>query len=371
MGDGGGAHAGLVGERRSAEADHQRADESAVDRIGGERLREDRRQGPGNARPVVEDDHERARHVHHAHEGHDLVGHVGNAPNPSDDHDTHQEHHHEPVGPRIGGENRHRLLHRVERLIHLEGIAAAERTADAQDGEHDGEHLAEPHPPQFAESLREVVHRAAHHPPIAPHVPVLLPQRALGELGGHAQQSGDDHPERRSRSTGGHGDRDAGDVPEPDRRRQRGGQRLKVAHLTRIRGVVVLPACDVDRVLERSEVDEAHLEGEVDRAEHEPEHRKGQHVRVVPEEDIEEEHGPHHRVHTSHDLVGASHEARLRPGRRLGLLLREREVGLRRVRRNRGCGGRLLRRQRCRRDGQRGDRGREGEHPGKSSESER
>jgi hypothetical protein len=55
----------------------------------------------------------------------------------------------------------------------------------------------------------------------------FTPERAFGEFRRHAQQTGEDHPERRARPADADGNRDTGDVAKPHSARQRRRQRLE------------------------------------------------------------------------------------------------------------------------------------------------
>jgi hypothetical protein len=115
-------------------------------------------------------------------------------------------------------DERHRLLDRIHRLVHLERVAPAKRAADAEQREGDRQHATQPRHPALGETLRQVLHGAAEHPLLAaPDVAVHLPERALGELGGHPEEAGDDHPERRPRAAERDGNGHARDVAEPHR----------------------------------------------------------------------------------------------------------------------------------------------------------
>jgi len=108
-------------------------------------------------------------------------------------------------------------------------------------------------------------------PPPRVDLSVELAEGALGELRAHAEKAGSDHPKYGPGPAGGHGDRDAGDVAEADGRRERARERLEVADLSGVVGVVELATGDLDGVKEGPDVDEPVAKREEDSAEDQPE----------------------------------------------------------------------------------------------------
>ena len=102
------------------------------------------------------------------------------------------------------------------------------------------------------------------------YVPVHQPQGAFHELGGHAEQAGNDHPEGRPGSTEGDGVGHAGNVSYPYGSGQGGGKGLEMAYFTVVVRIVEFTAYDVQSVLETPNVDKAHVYGEDGRADDQP-----------------------------------------------------------------------------------------------------
>ena len=92
----------------------------------------------------------------------------------------------------------------------------------------------------------------------------MLRERHLAELGRHAQQGGDPHPEEGAGPAPVDGDRHARDVADADGRRERRRERLEVRHVARLIGIVVLARGDGEPVAEAAELDEAEAHGEPD-----------------------------------------------------------------------------------------------------------
>src|SRR5690606_35217013 len=105
-------------------------------------------------------------------------------------------------------------------LVGLEHVAAAEAPADAEDREEDGERPAEPVEASLAEADVEVAHRSAEDAAVVVLLAVGHREGALGELGRHPEEAGDDHPEDGAGAALVHGHGDARDVAEADRRRE-------------------------------------------------------------------------------------------------------------------------------------------------------
>jgi hypothetical protein len=155
------------------------------------------------------------------HQGHQRRRDLSDALDPADDHqaDQHREEQAEEDRPLGVGENRQDRVGGDLRvgLIGLEHIAAAEAPADAHQGEDHGQDLSEPAQADLGQPVAQVVHGAAGDVSVRALDAVLLAQRALGELGAHAQEARDHHPEHGAGAAEAHCDRHSGDVPESHR----------------------------------------------------------------------------------------------------------------------------------------------------------
>ena len=126
------------------------------------------------------------------------------------------------------------------------------------------------------EGDRQVVEGTAGDGAVGVHLAVLHAEGALGELGGHAEQAGQDHPEGGAGAAEGHRDADAGDVAEADGAGEGRGQRLEVRHLARVRFGRVPSPDNLQRGLESAELDEAEVEREDDTGRDQPRHDGGE-----------------------------------------------------------------------------------------------
>ena len=160
-------------------------------------------------------------------------------------------------------------------LIGLEHVAPAKRAQDTEDREHDGEELA-PRQAKLGKAFRDIVHRTAGDGAVLVFVTVLHPERAFGELGRHAEQAGQDHPECRAGTADADSNRHPGDVAKSHGSRQSGGERLEMADLARILRVRIIALHQTDGMAEEPELHEAEIDGE-DRGRHDqPQHDPGE-----------------------------------------------------------------------------------------------
>ena len=83
--------------------------------------------------------------------------------------------------------------------------------------------------PKLGQAVAQVVHAAARDVTVRRARRGTSAERAFRELRGHAEEARDGHPEDGARPADAHGEGDARDVAEPDRRRERGRERLEVA----------------------------------------------------------------------------------------------------------------------------------------------
>ncbi len=122
----------------------------------------------------------------------------------------------------------------------------------------------------FPQPAGKILHRAAHQPPVGTHLAVHLRQAGLGELGGHAEKTGHDHPERRARPADGNGDGHPRDVAQPDSRGQRRRKRLEGSHLALVVGGAVFAADDAVGVAHHAHVDEVEAQRQEHRRDDQP-----------------------------------------------------------------------------------------------------
>jgi hypothetical protein len=175
----------------------------------------------------------------------------------------------------------------------LEHVAAAEASTDAHQCEEDGEEPSEAGEAELVETAIEVSHRPTENVSVVADLTIHLPERAFGELRGHAEETRDYHPENRARTADGDRHRNTRDVSETDRCRQRRGECLEVRHLAGVVGIVVVTGGDDPRVFKGADVDEAEAQGEEGGARDEPEDDEGELKialgAIVPEDEVEEE----------------------------------------------------------------------------------
>jgi hypothetical protein len=175
-----------------------------------------------------------------------------------------------------------------EGLVGLEHVPADGTEEEERDGEDD----RQPARRDRAETLerdRQVAERSAGDGAVLVHLAVLHTERALDELRAHAEQAGDDHPERGARAADGDRHTDSGDVPEPDGAGHGRGERLEVGHLAGVAGSRVLAPHQVDRGLEAAELDALEVDREDRCSSHQPEH--DQRNRRVTDRRRVEDHG--------------------------------------------------------------------------------
>ena len=109
-------------------------------------------------------------------------------------------------------------------LGHVSDTEGSEETEDAEDG-------AKPRP-ALSEAVLDVVHRAADPVALVISLAVIHRQDNLGIFGGHAEESGDPHPEDCAGAACGDGAGDAGDVAGTDGCSKGCGYRLERGDLT-------------------------------------------------------------------------------------------------------------------------------------------
>ena len=224
MRDGRGAEARLIGENAAANAlGHGKFDGNARRAAGDgrriERTLKDGGEHAGNTADIGKHHDERADDVDDRHAGHELFRDLADTLDAAEQHkrhegrntDTSDQADHRLFTRRVFIKRNGDGLDRVRDGMHLRDVADAKRRDRAEDGEH----VAEPLPLR-AETIFNIVHRAAA--PVALFVALAIfdSQRYLGELRHHAKQCREPHPEHRAGAAENDGACDARDVARAD-----------------------------------------------------------------------------------------------------------------------------------------------------------
>ena len=110
--------------------------------------------------------------------------------------------------------------------------------------------------------IMEEEHGTARYAAIGIFLAVFDAQCALGKLGGHAEETGHDHPESGARSTDGNGHRHVRDVAHADGAGDGGRESLEMGDFARFTGLVLLASHDTKGAVEAAYIDEAKVDGE-------------------------------------------------------------------------------------------------------------
>ena len=271
--DGRGAETGLIGEDAAADALgdgelHGHAHRAADDGRGVERALEDAGKHAGDRARVGDNDHECADDVDGRHAGDELFGDLTDALDAAEEHERHENGDHNAGDE---ADDRVKLLGVLMECdrdgvdggsdgVDLGDVADAERGERAEHGEDDAQPL-----PLGAETVLDVVHRAAAPVALFVALTVLDREGDLGELGDHAEESGDPHPEHRARAAENDRAGDAGDVARADRGRQCRGDRLHRRDLALARFGLLEDLADgvLPPVADLGELNEADAEAQV------------------------------------------------------------------------------------------------------------
>ena len=222
MGDGGGAHARLVGEHPPGHAvahgrRHAVAHAAPQGGLGGEGGGEDPLQGGGQGGAVDDEHHNAAPQEQQGHAGHQLLADLPDAADAPQNHDPgdrrRHDTHRQPV-PAEGG------LQGGGDGVGLHHVAAPQVGAHAAQGEQAGQAPA-------AQPLLHVAHGPAPPAPGGVFFPVAHRQGFLQAAGHHAQKGGHPHPEHRPRPAVEDGGGHPGDGAGADGGGQGGGQGLE------------------------------------------------------------------------------------------------------------------------------------------------
>ena len=235
MGHGFRAHARLVGKGGPPDAGHDDgAEDAARSRLPGEGIGKDQAKRIGNARKVVAQDNQGAEAVENDHAGH----------KPSRDHTDALDAAEDDGADQAGKEQPEEAVAEVDhflgvrepvvrleehvandlgQLVRLQQGKTTEHSAKAK---HDGQGL-----PLAAQALDDEIHGATLHLPRVVPAPIHHGEAAGEELGGHAEESADPHPEYGAGSTLGHRDCNPCDVAHPDGSGKGAAQGPEVADL--------------------------------------------------------------------------------------------------------------------------------------------
>ena len=144
VGDGRGADTGFVGKGGPLESNHENTHRAAEAGCRGKGPAHDGAEGRGHLGGVGEDHEQSGDHVDGAHGGHDGLRRLRDALQPAQDHCADHDGHDGAVDPAIAlvSEEGEAEGYRVQRLVDLEAVAAAQGSADAHDGEQHGQELA-------------------------------------------------------------------------------------------------------------------------------------------------------------------------------------------------------------------------------------
>ena len=251
VGNGGGAHAGLVGEHAPGHADaagvhHGSAQEAAGGGGAGKGVMEDAGKGRRDLAGVEDQHHDSADNIEDCHEGHQDLRHAGDAGDAADDHQGGQQSHHDADGPQGDAEG---AIDAGSQGVGLDAGADAEGGDKAEEREQNGQ-------PLEAQAPGNVVHGAAHQLALLVGGAVGHRQRDLTVLDHHAHQGAEPQPEHGAGSAGGDGQGHAHNVAGADSGRQGGAHRLE-------RGDIPLVLLGLVLLLEQGLGGVAHHDAEV------------------------------------------------------------------------------------------------------------
>ena len=221
------AHAGFVGEQAPGEAvaaghGDGAADEAAAHGPGAEGGADDDPDGLAHHVGIHDQYDQAAQEVEQRHKRHQHLRNPGDGLDATDDHQRHQ--HAEHDGHRDGRdvEVLGDIAHHGIRLHHATDAKAAQRSQQRK--QYAG--------PAGVQAPVQRVHRPADHRAVLALHAVLDGDDGLGILRGDAEHACQPHPQHRPRSAKGDGRADADDIAGANGRRQRGGQRAELGHIT-------------------------------------------------------------------------------------------------------------------------------------------
>ena len=234
MGNGAGTKACLVGENTPGNAllhaDKEAANDTAGNSSGVKCTLEDGCKDSGNLIHLQRNQAHTQHNVQQRHHRHQLLGDPADTLDTADEdqrHDDTDEDADDQIAARSAVRRQQTVVdqRRIDGSgdgIDLGGIAGTEDGTNAEESIH----VCQPHP-LFTQTVLDVIHGAAHPVALGIALPVVDCQGHFRELGAHAQQSGNPHPEHGTRAADGNGARHAGDVAGTDSGRQSGTDRLE------------------------------------------------------------------------------------------------------------------------------------------------
>ena len=202
---------------------------------------------------VHADDDERTDDIENRHEGHDALVGLRNALNAPQDHQRCDDEQHHADDERIpggiardGAEGEHGFLDGGD----LPHVADAEGSHQREDGEQHRQHTPDDLAVLLgAETVAQIIHRTAAPFALFIAAAEIDAQHVFREIGHHADNRRDPHPEHGAGAAHRDGVSDARDVARADSGGKRGAQRAELRD-----GVLVLALGDLLRVIARKEL---------------------------------------------------------------------------------------------------------------------
>ena len=223
VGNGTGTETGFVGEDAAGNAllhaDEEAAHDTAGDGGGIECTLENGGENSRNTADVQNDQTDTQGDVQHSHEGNQPLGDPADALDTADEdqgnNDADDDADNKVTGRSPGGGQQTVVqqgsINGGGDGIDLCGVAGAENSADTEEGVQ----VSKPHP-LAAETVFDVVHGTANEVTLGIALPEVDSQGHFGELGAHAKQSRDPHPEYGTGTANGDGTGHTGDVTGTD-----------------------------------------------------------------------------------------------------------------------------------------------------------
>ena len=242
------AKACLVGEHAALKSLRhglldQYTDTAADKRRGGECKLEDRAKHCADLRDIAAENDERADDVSNRHKGYDDLCHASDALQTADDDQRTDDKQYKTddqmdnINARAGDGAQRNVreecgVHIEHDLVDLRHVTDTEGCKDGKAGEQHCQHACGDLQPLFAVTLAktvgQIVHRAARPLAVLIAAAVVDAQQVFREVGHHAKECGNPHPEHGTRATGYDGSGNACDIARAHRGGKRGAQRLEL-----------------------------------------------------------------------------------------------------------------------------------------------
>ena len=243
MGHGRGTEACLVGEAAAGYAlgyggGDRYSERSAQSRLSVEGALEDHAEYGADVTDVGEDDYQGGDDVNAGHYRNDPLGNLTDALDAAEEHERYDHGYYDAydeVAEREGvaREGDHGALNVAAQRVdggadalayglYLRGVSDTERRQETEYAEQNAQPAE-----ALAQTVLDVVHRAAYPVALVVALTVVDRQRNFRELGAHSDESGDPHPEDCAGTADHDGAGDAGDVAGTDRCSKRCGERLE------------------------------------------------------------------------------------------------------------------------------------------------